>query len=83
MPKRPECNRGVADGRRVRQVDLEDGDVLDDGGGDGGDEEEDGGCEEEEGADVVDGGGGVAGHVEVVSLWCLRLLWFWGVRCGV
>lgn len=38
----------------IRELDLEQGDVLHDGGGDGGDEEEDGGGEEEEGAEVVE-----------------------------
>jgi len=53
----------MAQSRGVCELDLENGDVADDGCGDGGDEKEDGGGQEEEDTDEVDGT--CAGHLSL------------------
>ncbi len=54
MPERPKRYCRVMIGGRIAEVDLQDGDVVDDRRRDVGDDEKDGGHEQQERADVVE-----------------------------
>lgn len=62
VAKGTECDHGFVAAGAILELDLQDGDVIDDRSRDGGDEEEDGGGEQKESSNVVDNTG--ASHLE-------------------